>query len=100
MLAVMIYRFCMTYNFISCSVTMIQGCDLYITYSLCRAGLYSESQKFLYTIQQRTQGIPDARTYLLTLKEIRNKYVLRLVMYFGKLAQIVMLLCFFSSLDM
>jgi len=64
---------------------MIQGCDFYIIYSLCRAVLYSESQKFQYTIQQRTQDIPDARTYLLTLKEIRSKYVLLLLIYFGKL---------------
>ncbi|ONK74069.1 uncharacterized protein A4U43_C03F2460 [Asparagus officinalis] len=38
-----------------------------------KAGLYSESQKFKYTIEQRTQGIPDARTYLLTLKDVRAK---------------------------
>ncbi|GFY87160.1 similar to MALE GAMETOPHYTE DEFECTIVE 1 [Actinidia rufa] len=36
-----------------------------------RADLFSESQRIQYTIQTRTQGIPDARTYLLTLKEIR-----------------------------
>ncbi|KAF8405911.1 hypothetical protein HHK36_007989 [Tetracentron sinense] len=37
------------------------------------ADLFSESQRIQYTIQTRTQGIPDARTYLLTLKEIRIK---------------------------
>ncbi|PSS30262.1 ATP synthase [Actinidia chinensis var. chinensis] len=36
-----------------------------------KADLFSESQRIQYTIQTRTQGIPDARTYLLTLKEIR-----------------------------
>ncbi|KAF9602280.1 hypothetical protein IFM89_026368 [Coptis chinensis] len=39
----------------------------------CRAGLLSESERIKYTIQSRTQNIPDARTYLLTLKEIRIK---------------------------
>lgn len=38
-----------------------------------KAGLYSVSQKLKYTIEQRTQGIPDERTYLLTVKEIRVK---------------------------
>lgn len=38
-----------------------------------KADLFSESQRIQYTIQTRTQGIPDARTYLLTLKEIRVK---------------------------
>ncbi|XP_044483798.1 probable ATP synthase 24 kDa subunit, mitochondrial [Mangifera indica] len=38
-----------------------------------KAGLFSESQRIHYTIQSRTEGIPDARTYLLTLKEIRIK---------------------------
>ncbi|XP_059641585.1 probable ATP synthase 24 kDa subunit, mitochondrial [Cornus florida] len=38
-----------------------------------KAQLFSESQRIQYTIQTRTQGIPDARTYLLTLKEIRIK---------------------------
>ncbi|KAJ0039507.1 hypothetical protein Pint_27001 [Pistacia integerrima] len=41
-----------------------------------KAGLFSESQRIQFTIQSRTEGIPDARTYLLTLKEIRIKYVL------------------------
>ncbi|CAA6667592.1 unnamed protein product [Spirodela intermedia] len=36
-----------------------------------RAGLFSESERIKYTIEERTQGIQDARTYLLTLKEIR-----------------------------
>ncbi|CAO2830549.1 unnamed protein product [Amaranthus hypochondriacus] len=38
-----------------------------------KADLFSESQRIQYTIQTRTAGIPDARTYLLTLKEIRLK---------------------------
>ncbi|XP_022866413.1 probable ATP synthase 24 kDa subunit, mitochondrial [Olea europaea var. sylvestris] len=38
-----------------------------------KADLFSESQRIKYTIETRTQGIPDARTYLLTLKEIRIK---------------------------
>ncbi|KAF6146356.1 hypothetical protein GIB67_020450 [Kingdonia uniflora] len=37
------------------------------------AGLLSESQRIQYTIKTKTEGIPDARTYLLTLKEIRVK---------------------------
>ncbi|XP_047324135.1 probable ATP synthase 24 kDa subunit, mitochondrial [Impatiens glandulifera] len=36
-----------------------------------KADLFSESQRIEYTIQTRTQGIPDARSYLITLKEIR-----------------------------
>nr|DAD40157.1 TPA_asm: hypothetical protein HUJ06_014480 [Nelumbo nucifera] len=38
-----------------------------------KADLFSESQRIQHTIQTRTQGIQDARTYLLTLKEIRIK---------------------------
>ncbi|XP_043718820.1 probable ATP synthase 24 kDa subunit, mitochondrial isoform X2 [Telopea speciosissima] len=38
-----------------------------------KADLFSESQRIQYTIQTRTKDIPDARTYLLTLKEIRVK---------------------------
>ncbi|MCL7029624.1 hypothetical protein MKW94_013005 [Papaver nudicaule] len=38
-----------------------------------KAQLFSESQRIQFTIQQKTQDIPDARTYLLTLKEIRIK---------------------------
>ncbi|KAJ8650703.1 hypothetical protein MRB53_003726 [Persea americana] len=38
-----------------------------------KADLFSESQRIQYTIQTRTQGIPDARTYLEALKEIRIK---------------------------
>lgn len=38
-----------------------------------KADLFSESQRIQYTIKTRTQGIPDARTYLLTLQEIRIK---------------------------
>lgn len=41
----------------------------------CRADLFSESQRIKYTIESKTKDIPDARTYLLTLKEIRIKYV-------------------------
>ena len=39
----------------------------------CRADLFSESQRIAFTIESRTKDIPDARTYLLTLKEIRIK---------------------------
>lgn len=42
---------------------------------LCRLGLFSESQRIKHTIELETKDIPDARTYLLTLKEIRIKYV-------------------------
>ncbi|CAL9172695.1 unnamed protein product [Musa hybrid cultivar] len=38
-----------------------------------KADLFSESQRIKYTIEQQTQGIPDARTYLLMLQEIRIK---------------------------
>ncbi|XP_023003584.1 probable ATP synthase 24 kDa subunit, mitochondrial [Cucurbita maxima] len=38
-----------------------------------KADLFSESERIKYTIQSRTQDIPDARTYLLTLKDIRIK---------------------------
>nr|AFK37945.1 unknown [Lotus japonicus] len=38
-----------------------------------KANLLSESQDILATIETETQDIPDARTYLLTLKEIRTK---------------------------
>ncbi|XP_022977838.1 probable ATP synthase 24 kDa subunit, mitochondrial [Cucurbita maxima] len=38
-----------------------------------KADLFSEAQRIKYTIQTRTQDIPDARTYLLTLKDIRIK---------------------------
>ncbi|KAJ9170284.1 hypothetical protein P3X46_018404 [Hevea brasiliensis] len=38
-----------------------------------KADLFSESQRIKYTIETRTKDIPDARTYLLTLKEIRIK---------------------------
>ncbi|CAL9761101.1 unnamed protein product [Musa acuminata subsp. burmannicoides] len=41
--------------------------------SFWMADLFSESQWIKYTIEQQTQGIPDARTYLLTLQEIRIK---------------------------
>ncbi|KAG6604247.1 putative ATP synthase 24 kDa subunit, mitochondrial, partial [Cucurbita argyrosperma subsp. sororia] len=38
-----------------------------------KADLFSEAEGIKYTIQTRTQDIPDARTYLLTLKDIRIK---------------------------
>ncbi|BAT73324.1 probable ATP synthase 24 kDa subunit, mitochondrial [Vigna umbellata] len=38
-----------------------------------KASLLSESQDIRATIEMETQDIPDARTYLLTLKEIRIK---------------------------
>ncbi|XP_027078261.1 probable ATP synthase 24 kDa subunit, mitochondrial isoform X1 [Coffea arabica] len=38
-----------------------------------KANLFSESQRIKYTIETKTRDIPDARTYLLTLKEIRLK---------------------------
>lgn len=38
-----------------------------------KAGLVSEPQKIQNTIKESTQDIPDARTYLITLKEIRIK---------------------------
>ncbi|KAL9252876.1 putative ATP synthase 24 kDa subunit, mitochondrial [Drosera capensis] len=38
-----------------------------------KANLFSESERIKYTIQTRTQDIPDARTYLSTLQEIRVK---------------------------
>ncbi|KAF7840042.1 putative ATP synthase 24 kDa subunit, mitochondrial [Senna tora] len=38
-----------------------------------KADLFTEAQRIQYTIETQTQDIPDARTYLLTLKEIRIK---------------------------
>ncbi|KDP35268.1 hypothetical protein JCGZ_09427 [Jatropha curcas] len=38
-----------------------------------KAGLFSESERIKFTIETQTVDIPDARTYLLTLKEIRIK---------------------------
>lgn len=38
-----------------------------------KAGLYSESQRISNTIRDFTEGIPDARSYLLKLSEIRVK---------------------------
>ncbi|KVI07211.1 hypothetical protein Ccrd_014409 [Cynara cardunculus var. scolymus] len=38
-----------------------------------KADLFSESQRIQYTIKTRTEGIKDARSYLLALKEIRLK---------------------------
>ncbi|KAG6534125.1 hypothetical protein ZIOFF_008009 [Zingiber officinale] len=43
-----------------------------------KADLLSESQKIKYAIDLQTQDIPDARTYLLTLQEIRIKYIILL----------------------
>uniref|UniRef100_K7L6N8 Uncharacterized protein n=1 Tax=Glycine max TaxID=3847 RepID=K7L6N8_SOYBN len=44
-----------------------------------KASLLSESQDILSTIEIETQDIPDARTYLLTLKEIRVKCVMMMI---------------------
>uniref|UniRef100_A0A0D9VBT5 ATP synthase 24 kDa subunit, mitochondrial n=1 Tax=Leersia perrieri TaxID=77586 RepID=A0A0D9VBT5_9ORYZ len=38
-----------------------------------KAGLLSDSERIKYTIETFTKGIPDARTYLNTLQEIRIK---------------------------
>ncbi|KAM0848325.1 hypothetical protein ACQ4PT_054458 [Festuca glaucescens] len=38
-----------------------------------KAGLLSDSQRIKYTIETFTKDIPDARTYLNTLQEIRKK---------------------------
>lgn len=38
-----------------------------------KADLFSESQRIKFTIDTKTAGIEDARTYLLTLQEIRSK---------------------------
>ncbi|GKC45110.1 probable ATP synthase 24 kDa subunit, mitochondrial [Tanacetum coccineum] len=38
-----------------------------------QADLFSESQRIQFTIKQRTDGIQDARLYLLALKDIRLK---------------------------
>ncbi|TVU33524.1 hypothetical protein EJB05_25347 [Eragrostis curvula] len=39
-----------------------------------KAGLLSDSQRIKYTIDTFTSGIPDARTYLNTLQELRVKH--------------------------
>ncbi|KAF9610691.1 hypothetical protein IFM89_024116, partial [Coptis chinensis] len=39
------------------------------------------SERIKYTIQSQTQNIPDARTYLLTLKEIRIKFCICLMLF-------------------
>ncbi|GJM90121.1 hypothetical protein PR202_ga06370 [Eleusine coracana subsp. coracana] len=41
--------------------------------AVSRADLLSDSQRIKYTIETFTKGIPDARTYLNTLQEIRVK---------------------------
>lgn len=38
-----------------------------------KADLFSESQRIKYTIETRTQDIPDARSYLLALQDIRAR---------------------------
>ncbi|GER43926.1 copper ion binding [Striga asiatica] len=38
-----------------------------------KANLFSESERIKYTIESQTQDIPDARSYLLALKDIRVK---------------------------
>ncbi|KAJ9560487.1 hypothetical protein OSB04_005647 [Centaurea solstitialis] len=38
-----------------------------------KAGLYSESERIQFTIKSRTDGIQDARSYLLVLRDIRIK---------------------------
>lgn len=55
------------------SSTLIQLICVY--FLPCRADLFSESQRIQYTIHTKTQGIPDARSYLEALKEIRIRYV-------------------------
>lgn len=40
---------------------------------LCRADMFSESQRIKYDIETETREIPDARAYLLKLKEIRTR---------------------------
>ncbi|KAE8728277.1 putative ATP synthase 24 kDa subunit [Hibiscus syriacus] len=47
--------------------------NFYAKIYLHQTKLFSESQRIQYTIQTRTQDIPYARTYLLTLKDIRIK---------------------------
>lgn len=73
-----------------------------IKFVICRADLFSESQRIKYTIEQQTQGIPDARTYLLMLQEIRIKYIqLMALLYFFVLylvtwiLEVIFLLCLF-----
>lgn len=55
---------------VTCALEVV----LMLNLPMCRADLFSESQRIAYTIETRTAGIPDARTYLLTLKEIRERY--------------------------
>jgi len=56
---------------------MLSFNDLWFIYwpmfCLCRAGLFSESQRIQFTIEEETQDIPDARTFFLKLQEIRTK---------------------------
>lgn len=66
--------------------------------SSCRADLFSESQRIKYTIETRTQDIPDARSYLLALKDIRVKYVLMFKPYLY--TSITLLFAFLLSLSM
>ncbi|KAE9455181.1 hypothetical protein C3L33_12932, partial [Rhododendron williamsianum] len=50
----------------------------------CWSDLLSESQRIQYTIETQTQAIPDARTYLLTLKEIVREIPLVHLIVFGR----------------
>jgi hypothetical protein len=61
---------------ILCSLLFCVPFPDYDTITKCRAGLLSDSQRIKYTIDTFTKGIPDARTYLNTLQEIRIKYIL------------------------
>lgn len=40
---------------------------------VCRADMFSESQRIKYDIENETKEIPDARAYLLKLKDIRTR---------------------------
>ncbi|AQK60913.1 putative ATP synthase 24 kDa subunit mitochondrial [Zea mays] len=48
-----------------------------------KADLLSDSQRIKYTIETFTKGIPDARTYLNTLQQLRIKYILPLLHVFS-----------------
>ncbi|KAL5128704.1 putative ATP synthase subunit, mitochondrial [Glycine soja] len=70
-------RFCFNLFFLSDYFFSTFCCFNYVMPTIfCafyRASLLPESQDILSTIEIETQDIPDARTYLLTLKEIRVK---------------------------
>ncbi|KAF6134272.1 hypothetical protein GIB67_039112 [Kingdonia uniflora] len=57
----------LNWMYLSIDVNGMRDCKLKM------ANLLSESQRIQYTIKTKTEDIPDARTYLLTLKEIRVK---------------------------